>query len=61
VTTSDQCRLADRIGTLETNLASLSEKTARDQAQQYRMLRALVVYSNIPQAQQAEILNDKGA
>jgi hypothetical protein len=37
----------------------LAEKTSKDQAQQYRMLRALVVYSNIPPEKQQEILNDR--
>lgn len=56
----DQCRVGDKIKAVEESLGDLSRKTARDQAQQYRMLRALVVYSNIPQAQQTEILNDRG-
>jgi hypothetical protein len=56
---SAQGLVDSRISGIEKGLSVLAEKTSKDQAQQYRMLRALVVYSNIPPEKQQEILNDR--
>ncbi len=55
-----ECRIDERIEALEKKLSDHIEKTGREQARQYRMLRALVLYSTIPAAKQTEILNDDG-
>ena len=54
-------RIVDsRVQGIEDDLKALAHKTGVDQAKIFRMLRALIVYSEIPKDKQQEILNDKG-
>lgn len=49
-----------KIKAIKDELATLTAKTGRDQAKIFRMLRALIVYSDIPADQKQQILNEKG-